>query len=219
MLLRSRALDNGELFGRVTGHRGSAEWALYGYKGFWPTPQGAAPGGVLYFPRMWSTGASLRAPVGSFLVNAEGALYVSQNDTDGRDPSIANSQVRGFVGLEKSLGNDWTVGGQYYAEYMLHYNRYRDGLPTGAPIFDQVRSTVTGRVTKFMSNQTVTVSLFGYWGVSDDDWHVRPSVGYKLTDAVNWTIGGSLIGGNRPYTTFGQFRNNSNLFTRLRYSF
>jgi hypothetical protein len=215
----AKTLENGEGLARLFGARGSAEWALYGYKGFWPTPQGATQTGVLFYPRMWSVGGSWRMPVGSFLVHAEGAAYVSQEDTDGDNPFIANSQFRGFAGFDKSLGNEWNLSGQYYGEYMLDHDLYMTGIQLGGPAFDELRSTVTGRLTKFMSNQTVFVSVFGYWGVSDEDWHLRPSVSYKVTDAINWTVGGSLIDGNEAYTMFGQFRDNSNFFTRLRYSF
>ncbi len=214
-----KKLNNGEIFGRLAGTHGGAEWTLYGYRGFWPTPQGMTVSGELFYPRLWSAGGSLQVPVGSFLAHAEAAAYVSQDDTDGRNPLIPNSQIRGFAGVEKSLGIDWTAGAQYYAEFMLDHDRYATGLPAGAPTFDELRSTVTGRITKLLHNQTIIVSAFAYWGVSDEDWHLRTSVGYKITDAINWTVGASLIGGNRPYTMFGQFRDNSNVYTRVRYSF
>lgn len=215
----SKNIGNGEAFGRLFGSAGSTEWALYGYKGFWPTPQGATMDGQLYYPRLWSVGGSLRRPVGSYLVHAEAAAYVSQDDTNGDNPFVANSQLRGFAGFDKSLGNDLTVGVQYYGEYMFDHDKYLMGIPPGGPSFDELRSTVTGRINKFMMNQTLQLSLFGYWGISDEDWHVRPSVSYKVTDAINWTFGGSFVDGNEAYTMFGQFRDNSNLYTRVRYSF
>lgn len=218
----SRTLANGEFFARVSGWERGAEWALYGYKGFWPTPQGAAAHGVLYYPRLWSVGASLRGMIGSLLAHGEVAAYLSQDDDAGDNPLIANSQIRGFVGAEKSLGHDWTIGGQYYAEWMQQYDRYvasLAGSPAGTPVFNEVRSTVTGRIGKWARGQTVYISLVGFWGITDEDWHVRPSVSYKITDAVKWTVGGSAVGGEMPYTTFGQFRDNTNMYTRLRYSF
>lgn len=108
-------LSNGEIFARIYGAAGRFEWALYGYKGFWPTPQGiyiTDTTASLFYPKMYSTGASLRGPLASFLFNAEGAIYVSPEDKDGDNPMVPNSQLRGFVGLEKSLSNDWTVSAQ-----------------------------------------------------------------------------------------------------------
>ncbi|MBD3297314.1 MAG: hypothetical protein GF341_01570 [candidate division Zixibacteria bacterium] len=214
-----KTLRNGEGFGRVSGYSGSYEWALYGYKGFWPTPQAFTPDGVLYYPRLWSAGGSLRGPIGSYLLHAEAAAYISQDDTDGDNPFIANSQIRGFIGLDRSLANEWTVGVQYYGEYMLDHDLYLMGIPPGGPTFDELRSTVTARIHKFMRNQTVEMQLFGYWGLSDEDWHVRPEASYKVTQAIKWTVGASLIDGEDNHTMFGQFRDNSNVFTRVRYSF
>ncbi len=215
-------LTHGELFGRLYGYWGSFEWAFYGYKGFWPTPQGVVMSGStprLAYPRLASGGGSLRGPLGSLLVHAEGAAYISEDDPDGDDPLIANSQVRGFVGAEKSLGNDWTVSSQYYGEYMLDYDKYADGFGDQEPQFDELRSTVTLRVTKLMMNQYLRWSFFGYWGISDSDWHVRPSVSYQITDGVTGTVGGNFMDGDELYTMFGQFQDNSNVYLRLRYSF
>ncbi len=215
----AKTLRNGELFSRVSGYQGSYEWALYGYTGFWPTPQGVSMSGVLYHPRMYSLGGSVRGPVSTVLLNGEFAVYVSQDDVDGDDPRIANSQVRGFIGAEKSLGNDLTVSGQYYGELMLKYSDYERTLPSGSPMFDELRSTVTVRVNKFLDNMKWQLSMFGYWGISDEDWHVRPLISYKFSDAIRWTLGASAIGGADKHTMFGQFQQNSNVYMRVRYSF
>jgi len=217
-----RNLGHGEVFLRASGALGSSEIAFYGYTGFWPTPQGvtvSAGHPVLHYPRLQAIGSSARGPIGSFMSHAEIAYYRSGSDVNGEDPLIANSQIRGFAGTERSFGKEWTVAAQYYAEWMMDYPGYQAATPSGAPTFDEVRSTATLRVTKLARHQTVQFSVFGYWGISDDDWHLRPSVSYDVTDAVKWTVGGSLLDGAKPYTMFGQFRGNSNVFTRLRYSF
>jgi len=219
LVLRPKKIPtNGEAFGRIFGTVDSFEWALYGYKGFWPTPQGVTPGTALYYPRLWSVGGSLRGPIGSYLMHGELAAYISQHDTDGDNPRVANSQVRGLVGVDKSLGGELTVGLQYYGELMLDHELYLMGAPSEA-VWEELRSTVTARINKFLENQAVQLALFAYWGITDEDWHLRPEIGYKITDAIKWTLGGIVVGGNQPFTTFGQFQDNSNIFTRLRYSF
>lgn len=222
VLATERNLGHGEVFARASRSVGSTELALYAYEGFWPTPQGltmreGAP--ALYHPRLRSIGASARGPIGAMLSHAEMAYYHSREDVDGDIPSIANSQVRGFAGMERSLGREWTAGVQYYGEWMIDHDNYETGLPEEAVAVDELRSTIAVRVTKMARQQTVQLSVFGYWGLSDEDWHLRPSVTYNVTDAVKWTLGASLVDGDRPDTMFGQFRGNSNLFTRLRYSF
>ena len=213
---------NGELYARLFGSSGSYEWALYGYKGFWPTPQGVvmtAGTPNLGYPELASTGASLRGPLGSYLASAELAAYFSTDDGDGDNPLVANSEIRAILGLEKSLGNDWSVSGQYYGIRMMDYDGYEAGLQPGQPVFDEIRSTLTARVNKFALDQKLQLSMFAFLGVTDGDWHLRPAVAWKLTDAVKWTTGASLIGADDLHTTFGQFDDNSSLFTRIRYSF
>lgn len=212
-------LENGEVFARLSGLRRSAEWALYGYAGRWPTPRAATAAGTLRYPRLASAGASLRAPLGSILAHAEAAMYVSRDDTQGSDPRIANSQLIGFAGVERGLGPDWTLGAQYVFEWMQDHDAYVANLPPGAFVQDELRSTVTARIGRWARHRTLHMSVFGYWGVTDEDWHVRPSASYDVTDAVRVTAGASLVGGQRPDTLFGQFQDNSNAFGRLRFSF
>jgi hypothetical protein len=216
---RARTLHNGELFARVHGQMRSTEWALYGYKGFWPTPKGATSGGALYHPQLASFGGSARSPVGASLFHAEVAYYASEDDTDGDDPLVANSEVRGFVGVERSLGSDLTAGIQYLVEWMQDHDCFVASLAPGSPAADELRSTVTLRLNKLALQQNLQMGLFAYWGISDADWHLRPAVSYKTGDAILWTFGASLIGGDEAFTRFGQFQDNSNVFGRLRYTF
>lgn len=217
--LPARALHNGELFARVHGQARSAEWALYGYMGFWPTPQGVSSSGALSHPQLASFGASARSPIGASLFHAEVAYYASLDDTEGDDPLVANSELRGFAGVERSLATDLTVGAQYFVEWMQDHDSYVAGLAPTSPVVDELRSTVTLRLNKLALQQNLQMGLFAYWGISDADWHVRPAVSYKSSDAMLWTLGVSLIGGDEAFTRFGQFQDNSNVFGRLRYTF
>ena len=216
---RSRTLHHGELFARIQGQAHSAEWAVYGYKGFWPTPQGATTFGTLSYPQLAAFGGSARAPLGASLFHAELAYYLSQDDVDGNDPLVGNSEIRAFAGVERSLATDFTLGVQYLIEWMQDYTGFLSGKASGSPTVDETRSTVTLRLHKLALQQNLQLGVFAYWGVSDQDWHVRPVVGYKQGDAIQWTAGASLIGGDEPFTRFGSFRNNSNVFGRVRYSF
>lgn len=218
------APENAELFARLYGNRGSFEWALYGYQGFWPTPQALVMGAVpeqtrLAHPRLRSGGASLRGPLGSFLLNLEGAYYDSGDDPEGGNPYLPNSELRLIAGLEKSLGGDWMLGGQWYGIRMMDHARYLAGLESGGPEFEELRSYLTGRITKLAFDQNLTFSLFGYYSPTDRDWHLRPSLTHKLTDTVKATVGASLMDGEDPWTQFGQFADNGSVFLRLRYSF
>jgi len=222
---RPQNLKNAELFTRISGYWGAREWALYGYRGFFPQPVGVvmidSVTPQLYAPRMSSAGASIRGPVGSYLVNLEGAFYYSEEDTDGEDPMLPNSAAKLLAGVERSLGNELTAGAQWFGDWMMNYDKYEQPfLNSGTePMVDELRHTVTLRLTKFLRYQTIKLSFFGYWGISDEDVYLRPSVDYNFSDAVKITLGANWLDGNKPYTMFGQFQNNSNAYARVRYSF
>ncbi len=70
----ANTLGNAELFARISGYKGSAEWALYAYRGFYGQPLGVTTDTMLFAPRMSSVGASLRSSVSGVFVNFEGAI-------------------------------------------------------------------------------------------------------------------------------------------------
>ncbi|MCB9513132.1 MAG: hypothetical protein R3C71_04445 [Candidatus Krumholzibacteriia bacterium] len=218
-------LRHGEIFGRLYGTRGSLEWALYGYKGFWPTPQAvlmpadAESAPALGYPRLASGGASLRGPVGAWLVSLESAYYASLDDGAGDDPTLPNSELRGIAGVERSLGGDWMLGAQWFAIGMMNHDAYLEGVMPGGPTVDALRHTLTFRLTKMALDQRLVLSLFAYAGVTDGEWHLRPSLSHKLTEAVKLTLGASLLDGDHAWTQFGQFAGNDLVYARLRYSF
>jgi hypothetical protein len=220
---RPKTLANAEWFLRISGLWGNSEWALYGYRGYFPQPLGVTMEGgnpVLYAPRLASGGASLRGSLAGYLVNVEAAYYYSEQDKDGTDPLLPNSAVKILAGAEKSLGNELTGSVQWFGDWMQDYDTYATQVEgTGMIPSDELRHTVTLRLTKFLRYQTVKLSFFGYWGISDEDVYLRPDMEYSFSDALKITVGANWLDGNRPYTMFGQFRDNSNVYSRVRYSF
>lgn len=217
---RERAVDNAEVFGRISGYAGATEWSLYGYHGFYPQPLEVEPGPPphLAIPKLASGGASLRGSIGAFLVNVEGAYYFSRDDNDGDNPLIPNSSVRGLVGIERNLGTTWTVASQWFADFVRDFDKIV-AETSGSPGRDEIDHTVTLRIRKSLSQETVRVNLFGFWGLSAEDYYLRGNVEYDYSDNLRLTLGGNWIDGDQPHTMFGQFRGNSNVYVRLRRSF
>ncbi len=215
-----RTLGNAELFARVSGYLGSAEWALYGYRGFYRQPLGATADSSLFAPRMSSVGASLRSSVRGVLLNAEGALYNSEDDSRGTNPALPNTTIRGLIGAEKSLGSDLSVSAQWIGDLITDYTSFAAPfIANGVEAPNELSHTVTLRLSKLLWYQTLRLSLFGFWGISDEDYYLRPSMEYTFSDNVKIVVGANWLGGDSPNTLFGQFRDNSNLYVRLRRSF
>jgi hypothetical protein len=208
---------------RLSRNLQGVELAAYGYLGRWKSPSGFDPAtGDATFPKLAVWGASARAPFESGIANAETAWYDSRDDRSGSDPFVANSQVRFLVGYERQLPElieDFTVGGQYYLEWMLDHDAYEDSLPPDTPEADEFRHVVTLRLSKLLLDQDLTLSLFTYYSPSDADAYLRPNIRYKIDDHWITELGGNVFVGRKDSTFFGQFEDNTNIFASLRYGF
>jgi hypothetical protein len=213
-------IEDDELAVRVARNIEGYDVSLYAYDGFWKNPEGMdAETGQAIFPRLAAYGASVNGNLMGGVVNAEYGYYDSRDDRDGIDPLLPNSEQRVLLGYEREIGTDLTLGVQYYLEYMQDYDGYLAGLPVGSPAAERDRHVVTARLTKMAMGQTLTLSLFAYYSPSDRDAYLRPSVKYKVSDAMLLTAGGNVFLGEEDYTFFGQFADNNNVYAGARYSF
>jgi hypothetical protein len=208
---------------RLSRNLGGYELAAYGYLGYWKSPAGfdlAKQKAV--FPRLSVYGASLRGQAAGGIANAELAYYDSREDRSGDDPFTNNSQLRALLGYERdlaALAADLSLGMQYYLEWMMKHADYERALPSGTPEADEYRHVLTMRLRELFWNQTLALSLFGFYSPSDGDIYLRPRVNYKVTDHWTAEAGCNIFAGERKYTFFGQFAKNSNLYFALRYGF
>ncbi len=215
----SRWFRDDEIAVRLYKNINSYELALYGYRGYWKSPGGQnAAATQAIFPDLNVYGASVRGDVGKGIGNMEFGYYESDDDRSGKNGNINNSELRFLAGYVQEIGKDFTAGLQYYVEYMTDYSQYKDSSPSGLTR-DRDRHLVTVRLTKLLINQNLRCSLFTYFSPSDKDVYMRPNVNYKVSDNLAVEAGANIFFGDYPSTFFGQFRNDTNLYTALRYSF
>ena len=195
------------------------EYALYGYHGYWKSPGGQnAAATKATFPDLNVYGASVRGNVGKGIGNLEFGYYESDDDHSGKNGNINNSEFRFLAGYSQEIGKDFTAGLQYYVEHMLDYNQHKNSSPSGLTR-DRDRHLITVRLTKMLMNQNLHCSLFTYFSPSDKDAYLRPNINYKVNDNLAIEAGANIFFGDYPSTFFGQFQNNTNIYTALRYSF
>ncbi len=210
---------------RLSRNFSAYEVAFYGYLGRWKSPAGYNFADEQYtHPKLAVWGSSIRGQALSGIGNLEFGFYDSREDRDGDNPFIPNSQFRFLAGYERDLpriAHDFTVGLQYYLEYMMDHDSYRDTLPLQLATFadDEDRHVLTLRLTKMYMDQNLIFSLFTFYSPSDEDIYLRPRVTFKIDD--NWIVegGGNLFAGKEDYTFFGQFEKNTNAYVSLRYGF
>ncbi|KPK02320.1 MAG: hypothetical protein AMK71_02740 [Nitrospira bacterium SG8_35_4] len=217
---RNRFLRDDEISMRISKTIEGIELALYGYNGFWQTPEGLDPDtGKGIYPRLRTVGGSARGPMLGGIGYAEAGYYDSHQDRDGSDPFIRNSEVRFLAGYERELDRNLTGGLQYYLEWMLDYSEYESSLLPGAVRKDEERHVLTLRLTRLMMNQNLKVSLFVYYSPSDQDAYFRPKIHYKVSDRWSIETGGNIFTGKDDHTFFAQFEDNTNAYAGARYSF
>lgn len=205
---------------RVFKNFGGYEVAAYCYDGYWKSPAGMDPDtGQATFPSLSVYGASVRGPVGKGIGNLEVGYYDSRDDQGGDDPLVRNGEVRALIGYEQEIARDFTMGLQYYLEVMMDYGDYKRTLPAAIHARDEDRHVVTLRLTRLLLNQNLRLSLFAYYSPSDRDAYLRPKVHYKISDHWSAELGANVFLGSDPYTFFGQFENDSNVYLGARWAF
>ncbi len=170
------------------------------------------------YPRLNTFGGSLSGAVGRGVLNLEIGYYDSEDDRDGTDPSIENSQTRFLVGYFRQVGQDTTIGIQAYVEWMHNYGAYKRTLPVGFYQREQARTLATLRFTRRYLHQTLTLNVFAFWGISEDDSYVIPSLRYAFNDNLWLELGANIFGGSRN-EMFGAQGDNDNIYLTVRYAF
>ena len=212
--------NDDELAVRISKNISSYEIALYGYNGFYKSPEGMEGSGVTaapVFPGLSMYGGSIRGVLGKGLINAEAGYYSSKDDKDGDNPLIPNNEIRFLIGYEREIIRDLSASVQYYVEYMRDYEQYKKAI--SANLADKARQVATLRITRQAMSQNLTLSFFAYYSPTDRDGYIRPAAKYKLTDEWLVTAGLNIFHGQDEDTFFGQFDKNSNIYAGIRYSF
>jgi len=208
-----------ELALRLTRSFGAYETALYYYNGYWKSPAGQnMTTGLAEFPRLQIFGASLRGPVAQGIAHMEAGYYKSA-DGAASNPLVRNSEFRFLIGYEQELATELTGSVQYYLERRLDYDRYLASLPAGAIRDDRNRHLFTLRLTKLLMQQDLKLSLFNFYSPSDEDGYLRLNAAYKIRDNLRVEAGGNIFYGRHIFSFFGQFEDNSNIYTALHYDF
>lgn len=207
-----------ELALRVFKNIKNYELAFYNYRGYWKEPSGEGPTGFSTFPRLTVYGASARGQLFSGIGNAEIAYYRSNDDIDGSDPSIKNSQMRYLVGYTQDIATNFNASVQYYVEQKLKYSNYKTSIVAG-PVEHRSRHVLTFNLVKLLMNQNLRLTLMAYYSPSDNDAYIRPSINYKYTDNLSFESGANIFIGSKPYTFFSRFKKNTNIYASIKYYF
>lgn len=217
--------ENTELALRVYRDIAGVDASLYFYKGFYRQASLMPDDPVtptrlrLFYPKLSVYGISLQGRALNGILSLEVGYYDSRQDRKGTDPMISNSQTRFLIGYQRQMWEDFTIGLQYYSQYMHDYSEYRKNQPAGLPFDKRLYQIATLRLTQFLMHQNLRLSFFSLYNLSDGDYMVNPEVRYNLSDHVWAAIGGNIFGEGERWSQLGQLDRNDNLYIQLRYEF
>lgn len=207
--------DEDEIHARIAHRWGAWEGALYGYYGLWKRPVGLTEDNQRYYPKLNVLGASVRGPVAGGIFNLEFGRYDSPDGTSNQS-SAPPDQLRFMAGFEKEIGNDLTLGLQYYQESIVDYEQYLSRPAQQQKIADEHYRLGTVRLTQFLLNRDLRLSLIVFHSPTDKDQYFRAVAQYRVDDHYLVTAGANLFDGRDRDTFYGQLQDNSNVFLALR---
>lgn len=163
--------------------------------------------------RLFMSGMELSATMGSLVLRGEGAYFKGESY-----PSILNGSsnflitrdvVRTMLGLDWYPGKEWTLTGQLSYSSILKYCKELS--------CDRHNVLATVGISKKLLHSTLSLSTFGYMDISNKGFFNRTSIDYSLSDPIHLSAGVDLFGGNGGM--FGIYRDNSEIWIKVKYSF
>jgi len=217
--------DNTEIALRAYRNMAGLDASLYAYRGFFRQPS-MLPDSMLspiritlFYPELSVYGASLQGRALDGIVSFETGYYDSRQDRSGTDPMVPNESTRFLIGYQKQFWEDFTAGMQYYTVYMHDYSNYKINLPSGFPQEKRLQDFLTLRLTHLFMHQTLRLSFFSFWSLSDGDYMLNPEIKYNFSDHIWAAIGGNIFGGGENWNQFGSLDKDDNFYVQVRYEF
>jgi hypothetical protein len=211
-------LGNAEVGLRASRMIRDYDTSLYLFSGWDPRPSPDFTTGTLEYNRLGMAGASFQGPYHGYLLSGELAYYRTE-DTTGSDPAIPNPSLKSLLSLERTLEGNRVVSLQWVQEWMTKYDAYVATLPAEFPRQARATTTLTARYRDTLRRETIKRTLFILYNPIDQDYFVNAEWRQDLSDNVWYAVGVNLFGGKHPWTNYGQFEHNSNLYFTLRRGF
>ncbi|MBI4689798.1 MAG: hypothetical protein HY754_05985 [Nitrospirae bacterium] len=218
-------LENTEVAVRAYRDIAGFDASLYFYRGFfrqpWTTPDNPMNPTklTLFYPKLSVYGISIQGRAFEGVLSLEGGYYDSRQDRGGTDYTVPNSQTKFLIGYQRQLWEDFTIGLQYYNEYMHDYSEYERNLPAGFPRERNLHQLTSLRLTQFLVHQTFRLSFFSFYSPSDGDYLLNPEIKYNFSDNIWAAAGGNIFGGGEEWSQFGQLDKNDIVYLQARYEF
>ena len=236
----SASLENSEVFAKFSGFSSIIDYEIMGGYIFDDDPSmhinvsmGVDTNGVPQpqltltpqHNRLALVGGSTSMDIMGYVVRSELAYYSGKNfqaDETYQVGAMSMTLPSGLaekdylhylVGLDFSLGST-KLSTQFIQEYILDYDE--------SIVQDEASNMATFLINRMFLNDLLTVQLFSYYDLVNEDALLRPTVGYDLADGFEILAGANIFlpGINNDYLAyFGYYDDNDMLYLKMKYSF
>lgn len=172
--------------------------------------------------RTKAIGADFATAISKFGLWGEMGCFITE-DRDGTDPLIKNPYIQFVLGGDYRFEPRIKVNLQYLQEIVtridddfereIEYdNVSRMGM---GPLLAKAIST---RIAKEFGDAPHTLELAGIYDIENKGYVIKPQLSLSPVDGVNCYLGLNIFGGDSD-SLFGRFKNNSEAYGRVKYSF
>lgn len=166
----------------------------------------------LDYPRRKLYGATLEVPEGSRVWRLELAHVPDQPvNVESESPLSSDRRGRTLAGV----GLDWNAPEGWFVNAQLAVDHLSSGAPE--PVRPQTDVITTLRAQRGFLQETVKVRSEILASLSDGDGAVRAALDWQQSDALRLSLGADWLFGSRD-GLFGQYRDASQLWARMRFS-
>ncbi|MCL3781969.1 hypothetical protein EMN47_16405 [Prolixibacteraceae bacterium JC049] len=165
------------------------------------------------YKRMDMLGFDFSYPLSQFILRGEAALYLNEALSEKIDSDsnyiVTSNTSNILLGVDWYPGAEWTITAQYSNKYIADYNSK----------IEQPKNTTlaTLGITKKVFRSTLALSSFTYFDITNKGAFNRTSIDYALTDEIHALLGCDWFNGDKGM--FGKYKDNTELWIKLKYSF
>ncbi len=163
--------------------------------------------------RLYLGGGSFSTDIKGVILRGEAAYYNGKYfqtaDPLSADATIQKDYLHYLVGVDFSIGGV-LISSQFIQQYIMDYDNYIDN--------PEAENTMTVLARYDMLGETLHLELFSYIGLTYDDALIRPKITYDFADGFSFLLGSNIFVGSND-GRFGQYDNNSMIYTKIRYNF
>ena len=187
------------------------------------TVDNPTPSGLMLFPihhQLTLAGGSFSSELGGFIFRGEGAYYMGKqfsalnpNQMNLPTSLLEKDYVHYLIGTDFSIGTAW-FSTQFIQRAILDYD---DMI-----VQEELDNTMTFLANRTFLQETLTLQLFGYVGLNNEDALIRPSLTYDVADGFEILAGANIfIQNDESETTglFGHYDENDMVYLKVKYSF